>query len=204
MSATPPIEDPIKRRDRYLMLGHISEPKVFMLRSGDKWTLPHFVPEEPDIAEVGHIVRTAQRLWDMDATVLRCAWFFADREVEKRTEAILAMENHSKEWSPPAGGAWVDKSMLGELAFVVPGHRETIETWLTERETGNYPAQRSPWAKEGWLRGARSWIEQELSRLDIAPIGSVRQVKTWGISCLLTLDTNQGTIYFKAVPPIFS
>src|SRR5687768_7701274 len=165
MSGATPLEDPIKRRDRYIMLGHISEPKVFMLRSGDKWTLPHFLPDEPDVVEVGHIVRTAERLWGMDATVLRCAWFFADREIEKRTEAILAMENHSEGWNPPADGQWVNLALLGEMELVVPEHRGTIQTWLVERETGVYPVLRSPWAKEGWLSGAQTWIERELSQL---------------------------------------
>ncbi|MEO6457905.1 MAG: aminoglycoside phosphotransferase family protein [Chloroflexia bacterium] len=197
-------EDPIKRRDRYIMLGHILEPKVFMLRNGDKWTLPHFVPDERDVVEVGHVVRKANKLWGMDATVLRCARYYADIEVEKRTEAVFAMENHSKEWNPPLDGQWVDNTLLRDLELVIPEHRETIQTWLTERETGSYPAQRSPWAKEGWLSGVQSWIEQELSHLGIAATGQVRQVKTWSISCLLTVETNQGAIYFKAVPPIFS
>jgi len=204
MSGSTPIEDPIKRRDRYIMLGHLYEPKVFMLRSNDKWTLPHFEPEEPDVIEVDHIVRMAKKLWGMDATVLRCARYFADREVEKRTEAILAMENHSEEWKPPPEGSWVDNSVISALGLVVPEHQETIQTWLKERETWSYPALRSPWAKEGWLSGARAWIEQELSRLGITATGPVQQVKTWSISCLLNVETDQGTIYFKAVPPIFS
>ncbi len=204
MSGSTSGEDPVKRRDRYVMLGHVSEPKVFMLRNGDKWTLPHFVPEVRDVVEVGHVVRTANRLWGMDATVLRCTRFFADTEVEKRTEAIFAMENHSKEWNPPPDGQWVDNSLLGELELVIPEHRETIHTWLVERKTGIYPAKRSPWAKEGWLSGAQAWIDQGLSHLGITTAGPVRQVKTWSISCLLTVETNQGTIYFKAVPPIFS
>ena len=197
-------EDPIKRRDRYIMLGHTSEPEVFMLRDVNKWTLPHFLPEEPDVVEVGHIVRTAKQLWDMDAIVLRCAWFFADREVEMRTEAIIAMENHNPEWKPPQDGEWLDRSAISNLDLLKPEHRETIQTWLLERETGSYPALRSPWAKEGWLDGAQGWIEGELARLGIAISGPIRQVKTWTISCLLTVETDQGKIYFKAVPPIFA
>ena len=204
MSGTAPEEDPIKQRDRYIMLGHNSEAKVFILRDGNNWTLPHFLPQEPDVVEVGHIVQTAKRLWGMDATVLRCVRFYADREVEKRTEAVLAMENHSKEWNPPPDGQWVDNAAVSRLDLLIPEHRETIQTWLTERETGGYPVLRSPWAKEGWLDGAQAWIERELSTLGIAVTGPVRQVKTWSISCLLTVETDQGTVYFKAVPTIFS
>ncbi len=104
MSVANSVDDPIKRRDRYIMLGHSFEPKLFMLRDGNKWTLPHFVPDEPDVVEVAHIVRTAKKLWGIDATGAAMPMVFSrTREVEMRTEAIIAMENHKKEWHPPSG-----------------------------------------------------------------------------------------------------
>lgn len=204
MSGPAQTENPIKRRDLYFMLAHPTECKVLMLREGDCWTLPHFVSEELFGENVAHVARTVRRLWGLEATILRCAYFYMDEKVERRLEAIYAMEKHSRDWTLPPDSAWVEASTLRDLPLVVASHKEVITTWLTERETGVLPAQRSPWAKEGWLASAQDWIASELSGLGIAVTGPVDQLKTWGISCLLTIPTQQGTFYFKAVPPIFA
>ncbi|HUP28223.1 MAG TPA: hypothetical protein VM409_07295, partial [Chloroflexia bacterium] len=204
MSGSAPPVDPIKRRDFYVMVPHIDLPAVLMTGSENRWSLPVFAPDERSVLHAGHINRSVKKLLGLDATVLRCLYYFADREVEMRTEAAFAMENHSPGWQPPEGVRWVGRDDLHGLELSLPSHRALIEEHLAEVETGVIPPQRQPWAREGWLPGAEAWIRQELERLGIKVTGDVEQDKTWSISCLLRVPTDQGTVYFKAVPAIFA
>ncbi len=67
------------------------------------------------------------------------------------------------------------------------------------------PATRAPWAQAGWLAEATTWIESSLRDLGRAPTGPVEQVRTWPLSAVLRVPTENGRVYFKATSssPLF-
>jgi hypothetical protein len=61
-----------------------------------------------------------------------------------------------------------------------------------------------PWTDEGWLAGARAWIEAQLRDHGIAAAGPVEQshVRAW--STVLRVPVDRGALWFKANMPALS
>jgi hypothetical protein len=95
--------------------------------------------------------------------------------------------------------------MLTDLAFTEPRHGELVQRHL---ETGerSIPARRAPWAREGWLEGAREWIEAQLTARGRPVTGRIEQLRVWCLSCLLRIPTADGAVFFKATAesPLFA
>ena len=60
-----------------------------------------------------------------------------------------------------------------------------------------------PWARPGWFADAVTWMTARLAENDLRLEGDVRQIKAWPLSCVLQAGTGSGSIFFKAVPPLF-
>jgi hypothetical protein len=58
-----------------------------------------------------------------------------------------------------------------------------------------------PWTDEAWLATANEWIDGELARVGLTPVGRREQphVRPW--STVLRIPTDDGILYFKAVWP---
>jgi hypothetical protein len=188
----------------YVVVPHPREPRLLLLPAGEQWALPHFTPKERFFTMTGPLNEAAKQALGVDVTVLRCARYDADREVKKRVDAIFFMENHSPDWTPGEGMRWVGREELAGLELAVPEQRETLESWFSEAEGGEIPAQRAPWARPGWLDLVSGWMRGKLAERGLTVTGQVEQVKQWGISCVLKVATTGGDYYFKAVPGIFA
>jgi hypothetical protein len=70
-------------------------------------------------------------------------------------------------------------------------------------EAANPPALRPAWVKRGWWDRVFAWIDATLEEVGGQRTGE-KQLKTWQISSLSTLETTLGKLYFKAVPPFFA
>lgn len=186
----------------HLLVPHPAEPCVLMLPGDGGWTLPRF-PKEDYMTAVGSIGRAARELLGIDIVVLLNTYHRIDPETKRGVDAVFVTENRSPAWEPSGGGRWVGRAELADMDLTVPEHLPAIETWFAERESGQVPSQRAPWARKGWFGRATAWIEEQLARLNISPAGQVEQVKSWGISCILKVPATSGDLYFKAVPHIF-
>jgi aminoglycoside/choline kinase family phosphotransferase len=82
--------------------------------------------------------------------------------------------------------------------------RSAIETWAREVASGDEPPFRQAWTRPGWHAGAEDWIELQLERAGIQPTAIPEQMRSWAISNLMRVATDQGQVYFKAVPPYFA
>jgi phosphotransferase family enzyme len=123
--------------------------------------------------------------------ILRDVARSSERE-SKRLDIVYVLEPLTASWVPPPGAAWLDRGALdGELRELVPD--------------GRVPAERAPWAQEGWLAEATAWIESSLQNLGRAPAGTVEQVRTWPLSAVLRVSTGGSPVYFKATStlPLF-
>jgi hypothetical protein len=113
------------------------------------------------------------------------------------------LENRSPDWQLPENGSWISRAELHKLAS--PEQQAVLDVYLKEFEHGAVPEQRMPWWREGWLDQATAWIEAQLAALGTPITGSVTQVQSGCISCILRTHTAGGAIYFKATAnlPLF-
>jgi len=55
-----------------------------------------------------------------------------------------------------------------------------------------------------WLTTAQAWVHEQLRRLGVRPTGPPAVIKAWSRSCALMFPTEEGNVYFKAVPFYFA
>jgi len=60
---------------------------------------------------------------------------------------------------------------------------------------------RMPWARPGGVAASLAWADERLDELGRPRSGPARQVKSWNLSSLLRLPTEQGAAWCKSVPP---
>ena len=63
---------------------------------------------------------------------------------------------------------------------------------------------RSPWRQPGWLAATVDRLDAALGAAGVRRTGQVVQAKHWSISALVSAPTDQGTVWFKQVPPMFA
>ena len=149
--------------------------------------------------------KDARKELNLDATVVSCLYARTDRPA-LTVDALYAVEVHGGAWRMPEGGRWVGHMELDDLELEQPEHRGPLAIHLAEAEAGALPKLRPPWSRPGWHAEATEWIKGQLSALGREPAGEVRQLKLWGISCVLQVPTDRGTLYFKSAcrSPLFS
>lgn len=193
--------------DIYGMILDRSTARVLLLADQTgSWALPHVhIPDKrlwP--AMVGTASSTMQALLAADVTVLRRvdAVYSADRS---HVDLIYELENHAADWKAPPQSRWIDRATLETLPLAYPEQREVIDTELMAIETHQIPELRPAWAQPGWFQAASEWIRGQLTARNYRLTGSIQQVKSWGISCILRASTEQGDTYFKVASrlPLF-
>jgi len=106
-------------------------------------------------------------------------------------------------WAPPPGLAWLGLEHADPRALVPDALRGDVERWIAEQRGAPVPYARPPWARPGWLAGASRWIQETATARDLRPTGDVEVVGHWPLSSVLRLETEGGTVFFKAVFSIF-
>lgn len=186
----------MSRRLRFAgLLRHPTEPRVLLLRGDRTWRLPRVVAP-PDT-------------WSADARAAVAAFEgrLGTRPWVRRPlglddgEAVLELELQDQAWRPPANGRWAGLDELDRIR-VDERHRAVAASYLGA--LGAVPAQRAPWARDGWRGELRSWLDDEAARLGRRVV-ALEQVKTWGISTVLRVGTDRGDLWFKvsAALPLF-
>ena len=63
---------------------------------------------------------------------------------------------------------------------------------------------RQPWDHDGWFVEMSAWVDARLTDAGIRRRGPVRQVRAWARAALLTIDSDHGRLWAKAVPAVFA
>ena len=63
---------------------------------------------------------------------------------------------------------------------------------------------REPWDDADWFEEMSDWVDARLAAARIRRRGPVRQVRAWARAALLTLDSDHGRLWAKAVPAVFA
>lgn len=193
---------PEKQNNTYVLIPHTDKPQLLLLESDAGWSLPRCpfdaVPE--DAAALNQAIK---EMLDLDVTVLYYLYESSDEE-DQYSEQIYVLENHSPGWLLPAHGRWIAQNDLPDLVLAKSDHRAMLETWFSEWDKRNIPAQRRPWARPGWFATARSWLHNQLVQRHYHITGPLEQVNVEDWSCVLRVHTTAGTLYFKAADPAYA
>ena len=180
--------------------------RVLMLKdTGGNWTLPHgWFTQRVYLHQVSFASAGLNALLNADLTVLRNVHIVVSSDWKQRT-FVYQMENHSPMWKPPSDMYWVRAEELDGIPFANPDHRTVVADALAELVSEKVPALRPPWARPGWYDRATAWMRDQLAAHGYTLTGPITQLKSWGISCLLKAETDQGTIFFKVATslPLF-
>jgi hypothetical protein len=190
--------------DYYAIIGRDRDPVVLMLETDRGWGLPHFETGTQHYWQVvDHVNEAFTKQLGLPLTTLRCLTTRTD-PIRNRVERIYDMESHDASWEPPTGADWIDSEQLLTLPLSNPAHSYFLENWLTEAETGRYPAAPPPWTRRGWYETAIHWIGNELERRGLSIDGAPTQLRAWERSYLLRVPTRRSDYYFKALPTMFA
>jgi hypothetical protein len=188
----------------YAILRHPTEAKILMRSEGNIYFLPDVrVNEDIHYGDFPDVKKLIESGLGFSVNILYYASQYEDKSKHQSHYIyVLEWDNTVAELKE---GDWIDLETLKNLSLKLPEQKSVIEAYLTEVESGEIPELRPPWAREGWLKSADKWIEEQLLELNYQRLSPVECIKNWGISCVLKVNTSAGNIYLKesSVLPLF-
>ncbi len=178
---------------------HPIEAKILLLPEKEGYILPSFRFENHvDGRDVRPFLRAMQLQLGIDVTVLYYAFAHVD-ENEHIVNGMYTLEitDHTQ---VPTKGLWCGQEALVNIKLAQPEQQLVIERCLIEIEEHAVPKLRPPWARRGWFQSAALWIQNGLTHLSYTIAAPIEQTRTWGLSCMLRVQTTRGNVYFKVSP----
>jgi len=179
----------------YALLPHVGQPLVLAQNEPGNLDLPNFVIHDPvgpwdtytlkarieeKIGAPINILCCTARLWDQESNQLYCIQL-----IELRSETM------------PLNALWQPLEMILESTAMPGALQEGLRRWQNEQLSGIVPEQRAPWARTGWYTQVENWIVDQVSRLGHGTVQEIKPIKSWSISCVLKVITENSLLYFK-------
>jgi hypothetical protein len=188
----------------YILLPDHTNRRVLLQATPEGWSLPCFRFSQPHFwQEVGPLNEAVRQRFGVRVTTLNCVEIIDD-EAAQASRFVYALENHDPDPSLRPDQCWLNAEALATLPVAWPEQQALVARWLAEDSARAQSVRRAPWYNRGWLEGAATWVQQELVQAGVAPQGDWAQVRSWERSSLWRIETTGGTLYFKAVPAMFS
>ena len=149
------------------------------------------------------VARATRDTWGADGAIIEIhVDHLSFQSVVRPMPMLVVVEAPSAGWAVPDGLRWRD------LAEPDPGVPTPLRTRLAEllaerRALVDVPVLRAPWSRVGWHARATAWVLDRLAERGRSPTGPIEQVRHWGISALMRVETAAGRVWFKAVFPSF-
>lgn len=132
----------------------------------------------------------------MDVIALRAAWIDDPRLIAGAGGHRL----YEAVWlggALPAGASWV---AAGDLVRRPTPLGRAIDSGVLEPAIGAH----QPWYRPDWLPAMVAWIDERLAAVGRRRTAAPRQVRSWGRSALLAIETDGGRLWAKQVPAVFA
>jgi hypothetical protein len=183
----------------YILFTHGAS--VFLLQTEQGWALPGFALEEQRLwQDVAPINQQVLVLFGVTATTLNCIRLIEDPDGQK-TRAYYVLENHTPPADWPLAGRWISRPELDSLPQ--NEQSEVILAWFRFLSVAPPPQNRVAWYLPGWRAQAQQLVAAQLPALGFQPGGAMQQIRSWQRASLWRLPLQNGSLYFKAVPPMF-
>jgi phosphotransferase family enzyme len=167
-------------------------PEALVVREGERWVLPVVHTRDHHPADVGPTRKAMREQWGIDGFVLGCLDVEAGGGVARR---LLEVE--------PLDGARQDQRWIGAAeAPTGPMHR-LVESQLAPRARPRAVVDGRGWTRPGWWARATAWLARQAATGGWT-LRSVEQIRAWEFSCVLRVETDQGDLYFKALPRAYA
>jgi len=185
-------------REIHLLLRDASGARVLVAGS----SLPTLtVALAPGQTTVAGAIPALRAEWDVHGPLLEIHFDYAHDDASGPVPVLTTMEP-SDGFEPPDGFAWHD--LAGPDPQTAAGLRPRLAELLAEWRAGVEPPPLRPrWARPGWHARAAGWLTDRLTELGRPPTGPIDQVRHWGISAVLRVPTESGSVWMKAVFPPF-
>ncbi len=173
--------------------------QVLLVPQDHHWTLPELRFEQRYFWQaVGHINAAVHEQLGIKATTLRCRSIIPPMP-DDPPRLVYELELHGFR-AACVKRRWANR---GELDDLPAAQRPLLAAWWDEAAQ---PATRSggvPWYHPGWRDTMLPWLTGALEQAGRRLTGSVEQVRSWERSALWRAPSDQGPVFFKAVPPVF-
>jgi hypothetical protein len=186
----------------HFILPHPGRREILLAQSDGGWTLPCCevaVSDGTDLMDTVNLNEAAKKQFGMDVTKL---YALETRDAEDAVK-VAAVENHTHDWEQPEGSRWVSCEALDGLHIDSPILRQVLEAWFAGEGESVAVRSLAPWSRTGWFHEAAKWIQAQLCRSGIAALSPVEQVKSFYTAGTLRVNTEDGYVYFKALPHVF-
>lgn len=186
------------------ILPHPEAAQILVLphQAGLTWSLPHCMLNwRMGFSVLEPVTRTMTELLDVSVRAIRCADQQINEE-EATYQGIFVLENHNQINKPPLDGRWVDCDSLKKLTLTNEGQRPILMRYLDEVQGLTEVPNRRVWHQPGWDATAKQWIETELQAQGYQLTAPIAQFDSWGLTCLMLAETDQGNVFFKTAPDI--
>jgi hypothetical protein len=191
----PLIED---RFEDTLLLARRDPPSLLGLPVSGGFVLPTVRTAEHHSADVRPTLRAIRDRLGLEATVLNCRTVSVADGVVRRLLELDARDNARSDIR------WVCQADLTQVVFVDAAHASAVDDWFRAAVTPPAPPDGRDWTVSGWWTSATNWIALQVEAAGLRVIGAIEQVRAWEFSCVLQVETERGTLYFKALPDSYA
>ena len=169
---------------------------LLVVPAGDGFLLPTVeIPRWQRLAE--NMTAAIRREWDQNAICL------FNPDVRTPVASIhdhkyQVMECLEREKSHPLA-EWVHLSSLSQHSLVDPADQVAVQRSLTECDLPAGATEPGPFARLGWFRDLKAWIEAVIEPMGFHLTGSFTQLNAHPSFSLVRFETSGPAVWFKAV-----
>jgi hypothetical protein len=181
----------------YIVLPDREHKRIALVQDGSNYRLPKFIRESGTrYHTVATLNQAVMERLHVPVTVSRCL-----KEGVNGAGSVFLLHNHDHNSELPADTKWVGIDQLQSISLDNPEHRDCITKWLAS--TNDPTWKHVPWSQAGWFERVTKWINDSVEKSGAKVSGLPVQIRVWALSCVFRVDTNKGTLYFKALPDFF-
>jgi hypothetical protein len=179
---------------------HPDHDQVLLTGGSERYSLPSFLAVEHATGATRHINRAMSELFGVAAIVLRHVGDLprGDGHVDRFYSADVLPPVDSSD----SDHRWIAVAELDTWSDMPPVHLQQIRTCVSDLRHPELPSpRRLPWTQPGWYSAACRWISEQAEGI---VAGTVEQITCWEQSCVLRVSTQDGLLFFKALPEMYA
>lgn len=189
---------------RYYLIIPNADAQAFTVllerRADGTWSVPNFAPQEHHFGAIKHINDWIWEQHGLYLVTLRC---FNSLTIAPKLESrFYIMNNLHPEWRLPETMRWFTENEIKAEVMLDMKQKQVLLDWYNWRHSDT--SLRVGWMRQDWFHEAGFWMLDLADRMAMGASEYVEQVRVWSRAAVLRLQTDDGTLYMKAVPEVLS
>jgi len=176
----------------YCLIPRPNRVAFMIVKEDEKWVLPSlpYTGEwiESTFTKIGDQILSR---YGLRVTVLR-------RLQRGKDFVFCELEVHRKSGDTSYEARWYDFETHKKSGGLGAKANEYLDQWFLDRTATELPIGRPPWEHTGWFTEAMTWIKGVMAQHSIRQLGAPKQAKVGAFSCVLSIPSDSGTLFFKA------